>query len=451
MARAGFDGKANQVRRNFVKLLSANEDWGVFPNSYYAATASSASPREKLDGGRKADVCIVGGGFTGLSAALHLAQAGFDVVLLEAHRIGWGASGRNGGQLGTGQRKEQPELEAEFGLPQAKAMWDIATESVELVKNLIETNTIACDLKPGIIHANHRARFDTETALYAEHMREIYGHPITYLSPSELREEVKSPRYSGGTYDPVAAHLHPLKFAQGLAEAAEAAGARFYELSEVIAIDQGPHARTKVKTRSGDVNARHVLLACNGYLNDLEPSIGAKVMPINNFIIATEPLDAEIASGILANDYAVADSKFVVNYFRFSDDKRLLFGGGESYGYRFPKDIKGFVRRAMVDIFPQTKDLRIDYGWGGTLAITMNRLPHLKRVTSSTYSASGYSGHGVGMATMSGKIIADAIAGDASKFDVMAAIQAKDFPGRGAMRQPLLVAAMLWYALRDRL
>ncbi|MFA5538446.1 MAG: FAD-binding oxidoreductase, partial [Gemmobacter sp.] len=195
--------------------------------------------------------------------------------------------------------------------------------------------------------------------------------------------------------------------------------------------------------------AGHVVLACNGYLGGLEPQVAARVMPINNFIIATEPLGGR-ATEILSEPVAVADTRFVVNYWRLSEDGRLLFGGGESYGYRFP-DIVRTVRRPMLQVYPQLADARIDHAWGGTLAITMNRLPCFARPHPNVLSASGYSGHGVAMATMAGKVLAEAVAGRAGRFDLMAGLPAARFPGGGALRWPLLVLAMTWYSLRDRL
>lgn len=432
-----------------MKLLNANERWGEFPRSYYAASVPKAPQRPALSGSIKADVCIIGGGFTGLSAALHLASSGKKVVLLEAHRVGWGASGRNGGQLGSGQRKEQPELEAMYGLDAAHSMWDIAKESVYHVKKLISDHKIDCALKPGIIHANHRARYDREAQELVAHMSKTYNHPMQYLPPEELRNEVKSPRYSAGVLDMESAHLNPLKLALGLARAAEAAGVIIHELSEVLTLDQTSPAI--VTTPHGKVRADFVVIGCNGYLDKLIGSVARNVMPINNFIIATEKLSVSQKEAVIANDFAVADSKFVVNYFRFSEDNRLLFGGRESYGYTYPSNIKNFVRKAMVGIFPQTAPFNIDYGWGGTLAITMNRLPYLRRIAPHIFNASGYSGHGVGMATMSGRIVAEAINGQADRFDVMARIEAKGFPGGSTMRHPLLIAAMLWYSILDRI
>ncbi|MFV0474210.1 MAG: NAD(P)/FAD-dependent oxidoreductase, partial [Pikeienuella sp.] len=403
----------------------------------------------KLQGETRADICVVGGGYTGLSAALHLAERGHDVALLDAQRVGWGASGRNGGQVGSGQRLEQEALEAMLGREHARRLWDLAEEAKALVKALIANHGIDCDFRPGIIHAAHRARLGPELAREAEHLARAYDHPITFLDRAALCEIVGSPAYHAGTMDPSAGHLHPLNFALGLARAAASAGARLHEQSEVVAIDRAGGLR--VRTAEGAVRADQVILACNGYLGRLAPEVAARVMPINNFIIATEPLREDLARRVIANGMAVADTKFVVNYFRLSSDRRLLFGGRESYGYRFPSNIKSFVRKAMLEIYPCLADARVDYGWGGTLAITMNRMPHLTRRPDGLISASGYSGHGVAMATLAGKLAAEAAAGAAERFDILADVPTPRFPGGAALRSPLLVLAMLWYSMRDRL
>lgn len=436
-----------------ASLLHENDQLGRYPNSYYAASVTAPAKRAKLQDRIRADVCIVGAGFTGLSAALSLAAAGRKVVVLDAHRVGWGASGRNGGQLGSGQRVEQPELEDMLGFDQARALWDLAQGAKAYVKDVIARHEISCDLTPGIAHVNHRKRYDADSRALVDHMAKTYDYPLHYLPPHECADLVRSRRYSGGTLDMDAAHLHPLKYALGLASAAEQAGAEIYEESEVTKISRNDPAggKTSVHTATGQVTADEIIIAGNGYIEGLEPRVAAKVMPINNYILATEPLSEAQQRGIIAQDIAVADSKFVVNYYRFSKDGRLLFGGRESYGYKFPRDVAGFVRKAMVGIFPQTQNLAIDYGWGGTLAITMSRLPFLRELEPGLWNASGYSGHGVGMASFSGHLIAQAIMGQRDRFDKMAAIPATSFPGGAKMRAPLLAGAMLWYALRDRI
>ncbi|WHP69825.1 NAD(P)/FAD-dependent oxidoreductase [Phaeobacter inhibens] len=432
-----------------LNLLYSNDRKGTYPNNWYAATATPLAPFAPLQGEARADVCIVGGGYTGLSAALHLAEAGRSVILLEANRVGFGASGRNGGQLGSGQRMEQDGLESLMGEPDAAKLWSLAEDAKDLVKSLIARHGIDCHLKPGIAHACFSKSDVSHEHRYVEHLQTRYGYgDITALDAAALQAICPSPAYVGGSLDMGAGHLHPLSYALGLARAAAAAGVQICEGSEVLDIETG--AQVRLRTDTGRVTADHLILACNGYLGGLNRQVAARVMPINNFIAATEPLGEEAAQ-VLARDVAVADSKFVVNYFRLSHDGRLLFGGGESYGYRFPSDIAATVRKPMTEIFPHLHDVNIDYAWGGTLAITMKRMPYLARLAPNILSASGYSGHGVGTATHAGQLMALAIAGDGDGFDTMARVPAPAFPGGAAMRSPLLALAMTWYALRDRL
>ena len=432
-----------------LSLLYANDTAGKYPDSYYAASAKPLARMDALDSSLVCDVCVIGAGFTGLSAALHLAQAGLDVVLLDAHRVGWGASGRNGGQVGSGQRVEQDELEKRYGSEAAHHLWDIGEESKAIVKSLISEHAIDCDYKPGIMHCMHRERYVAEAREYADKLQNAYDYEhIQFIARDEMREMVGSPGYFGGTLDSDAGHLHPLKFVFGLARAAVAAGVRIFEQSPVESYTSGDPCL--VKTAAGEVRSGYVVLACNGYLGDLDKSVAARVMPINNFIIATEPLGDAGARELIRDDVAVADSRFVINYFRLSADKRLLFGGGENYSYQFPSDIKTFVKKPMLEIYPQLGDVKIDYGWGGTLGITMNRMPHIARLAPTVLSASGYSGHGVAMATLAGKLLCDAIIASSAGFDVMAKVPTLRFPGGAAMRWPLLVLAMTWYSLRDR-
>lgn len=433
-----------------MDILTANDSTGEYPKSWYAATVPTPKAVVTAKGDLSCDVCVVGGGYTGLSAALHLSERGFDVILLDAHRVGFGASGRNGGQVGTGHNRDQDELEKMVGLSQARALWDLSLESVQLVKALIEKHAINCGFSDGVIHADHRKRLVPHSHTYARKMRNEYGYDqIRSLSHEEMREAVGSPAYFGGTLDMGSGHTHPLGFALGLADAARAAGVRIFEGSRVAEITQTSPAI--VKTKSASITAGYVVLGCNGYLGHLQGNVAARVMPINNYIVATEPLSDDTAEALIRNNHAVADSKFVINYFRLSEDRRMLFGGGESYGYRFPSDIAGLVRKPMVSIFPQLADVKIDYAWGGTLGITMNRMPHFSRLQGNIISASGYSGHGVALATLGGKLAAEAIAGQAERFDLMANVPSHKFPGGVVMRWPLLVLAMVWYSMRDRL
>jgi gamma-glutamylputrescine oxidase len=431
-----------------MNLLHANDRPGAYPPSYYAATKTELAALPQLRGAVEADVCIVGGGYTGLSAALHLAQKGVKVVVLEAHRVGFGASGRNGGQVGSGQRQEQDWLEKTMGVEAAHRLWDLAQDSKALVRSLISDHAMPVRFHPGVAHACWTEAEVRHSHAYAAKLARDYGYDqIEPLDRTAIQNLIGSKAYQGGDLDHDAGHIHPLNFALGLAKAATDAGAQIFEASEVHHITQG--ARPVVATAQGRVSCAQVILAANGYLGSLSREIAAKVMPINNFIIATEPL-GERAQEILSKPVAVADTKFVVNYWRLSEDNRLLFGGGESYGYRFP-DILKTVSKPMLQVYPQLKGARIDYAWGGTLAITMNRMPCFARVAPNILSASGYSGHGVAIATLAGKLMAEALTTGSEGFDLMTRLPQPRFPGAGGLRWPLLVLAMTWFSLRDRL
>jgi len=432
-----------------MNILYANDHPGQYPASYYHATAPELNKFASIQGDITCDVCVIGAGYTGLSTALHLAEKNYDVVLLDAHRIGWGASGRNGGQLASGQRVDQRALEKMLGLDQAKTLWQLGQDANALVRDLIAKHNINCDLKDGVVHANHRQRFKKHSQSEADHLNTVYGYDkISFLDQKTIRQLLDTNAYYSGTLDKGAAHLHPLKLAFGLACAAVKVGVRIFENTEVLNLEQTDPA--KITTANGTITTRFAALACNGYLGDLDNKTARHVMPINNFIIATEPLDNNLATSLIANDAAVADSKFVINYYRLSLDNRLLFGGGENYSYAFPKNIKNFVRKPMLEIYPQLKGVKIDYGWGGTLAITMNRLPFMKHLKPNILTAGGYSGEGLGMGTFAGKLMADAIDGTASKFDIMSALPNQKFPGGKISRAPLLALAMLYYSLRDK-
>lgn len=433
-----------------MNLLSINDRAGQYPKSYYASVSNQLEEFSHVTGEVKCDVCIIGAGYMGLSSALHLAQKGYDVILLDAQRVGFGASGRNGGQVGQGQRLEQDELEDMLGKEKAHGLWNIATQSVDLVRELSKSNLVECDFHEGIIHADHRKRYVKDSLEYAQKLQDDYGYnKIRGLEQDEIRQMVKSDAYYGGTLDMGAGHINPLAYAFGLARMAQAAGVRIFEQSQVTKITQSSPAI--VETKHAKITAEFLILACNGYLGALDKKVASIVMPINNYIVATEPLSAEQKQSLLSDNYAVADSKFVVNYFRFSDDDRLLFGGTESYGYRFPTDIASKVRKPMASIYPQLKNIKIDYAWGGTLAITMNRMPHFEQLKGNILSLSGFSGHGVAMATLAGQIAADAIAGQAERFDLMAELPHTRFPGGPKLRTPLLALAMLYYSMRDKL
>jgi gamma-glutamylputrescine oxidase len=428
-----------------MNLLYANDRPGAYPASWYAAVTPLLTPFPALAGDTRADVAIVGGGYTGLSAALHLAERGQDVVLIDAHRVGWGASGRNGGQLGSGQRQTQDVLERMVGRDHARVLWDLAEDSKAIVRDLVARHGIDCALTPGIAYAGTTPAAARHYAAYAEHLARDYGYAqATALTRADMADFLHAPGYHGGLLDMGAAHLNPLAYALGLARAARDAGVRIHEMTEATRVEAGA-----VMTARGRIRADHVILACNGYLGGLHGHVAARVMPINNFIVATEPLGTRMDE-VLSRPVAVADSNFVVNYFR-RDGDRLIFGGGETYGWRFPRDIAGLVRRPLERVFPQLRGVGITHAWGGTLAITMARMPLFARLPGGLLSASGYSGHGVGTATLAGRMLADAVAGEGAAFDAMARVPIPAFPGGTALRHPVLVLAMTWYALRDRL
>lgn len=433
-----------------MDLLTANDDQGKYPASYYAETAETLPPFPAAKGALGCDVCVVGAGFMGLSTAWHLAMRGYDVILLDAQRIGFGASGRNGGQVSVGQRVEQDALEGMVGAEHARQLWDIGVQAAQIVRDLCQRPEVKTPFHDGVIHTVHRRRDHPYNQQFVDHMVSTYGYDkLRVLEPEECRHMVNSPAYHGGVLDMGSGHVNPLELALGLARLAVSAGVRIFEQSKVTEITQGTPAL--VTTEHASISAGHVVMGCNGYLGRMDGHVAKHVMPINNFIVATEPMDRESQETIIRNNYAVADSKFVINYFRFSDDHRMLFGGTESYGYKFPADIGAAVRKPMAEIFPQLADARIDYAWGGTLGITMNRMPHFERLSGNILSLSGFSGSGVALATLAGQIAAEAISGQAERFDVMARVPSHPFPGGPWLRSPLLVLAMLWYSLRDRL
>ncbi|UCH39449.1 MAG: FAD-binding oxidoreductase [Gammaproteobacteria bacterium] len=432
------------------KLVQDRSDTGHYPASYYEATRNRKLELETLDGSCRTDVCIIGGGYTGLSSALHLAERGYDVVLLEARKPGWGASGRNGGQVCSGQRKDQVTLTQMVGADAARHFWELAEAAKDTVRQLVAEHQIDCDLKPGIAHPNHKSGYDEDSRRYVDFLRKEYDYDqIEFLERDAMAELVGSEGYCGGSLDMGAGHLHPLNYALGLAAAALAAGARIYRDSPVSGYREGKPNR--VQTTTGVIEADHIVLACNGYLGKLEKRVAGKIMPLNNFVVATEPLGDEQLRRINPRDIAIADSRFVVNYYRLSADKRLLFGGGENYRQNFPTDIASFVRKPMLQVYPQLADTRIDYAWGGTLAVTLNRMPHFGRLGNSIYFAQGYSGQGVAMASLAGKLIADALSGEAENFDLFGKIPTRSFPGGDLLRWPGMVLGMSYYALRDRL
>jgi len=418
-------------------------------NNYYSATAQGVHDHSTLVGSEKADVCVIGGGFTGLSTALNLAERGFNVVLLEAERIGYGASGRCGGLIGSGQRKDVLEAEQMFGFDTSKRLWDLAEAAKAEIRDRVTKHSIDCDLQKGQLVGVHKKRYRGWASVLSEALADRYQYPDTHALDAEAtRAMVATDSFLEGFFDPNAATIHPLNYALGLASACRDVGVRMFDGSRVTGYTQDDPAT--VTTDAGSVTAAFIVLACNGYLRKLEPRVAGKMMPINNFIIATEPLGEDRASQLISGRYGIHDTRFVVNYFRLSDDNRLLFGGGENYRRGFPRDIATFVRPAMLKIFPQLDDVAIDFAWGGTLSVTVNRLPHIGRLPPNLFFAQGYSGHGISTANFAGVVIAEAIAGTAERFDAFTKLPIRTFPGGTLLRYPGMVLGMVYYALKDR-
>lgn len=429
--------------------LYRNDKPGHFPDSWYAASTETPRLRPKLTGAQRADVCVVGAGYTGLWAALTLARKGLSVIVLDAHRAGFGASGRNGGQVGSGYNTGQAWIEKKLGQTRAHALWDLAEEGKSQLRAFCADHAPEARYAPGVAHGAYTPAEAREYQAEAEHLAQAYGYTeITAMDRPSMQDLVKTGLYKGGVIDRGAGHLHPLRYALALARAAEAAGAVLHDRSEVSRIQHGSPAI--VTTDTGRVTADYVIIAGNGYLPNIEGQISARVMPINSFIGATEPLKDRWRD-VLAEDIAVADSKFVVNYYRMSEDRRFLFGGRESYGIGFPRDIQTALAARMTQLFPQLRGVRLDYVWGGSLGITMTRLPCLQRLAPNILSGAGFSGHGVALSGMAGRVMAEAVAGQAGSFDVMSSLPTPRFPGGSSLRAPLLTLAMTWYSLRDRL
>lgn len=417
--------------------------------SYYAATANPFPVQSALQGEEQADVVIIGGGFTGLSAALHAAEAGFSVVLLEGKRIGWGASGRNGGQLIPGMRWGAVELVERFGEDRAARLLRLSLEAMDMVRGRIARHGIACDLRPGHFHAAAKPAHFDDMQREVDLLHRLIGYDsVSAVAPQDVPEQVASPLYHGGMFNANGGHFHPLNYALGLAQAALDAGVRIFEESQVKSLRHGDPV--KATTPLGSVTARFGVLACDAFMGELEPGLGRWTMPVANYNVATAPLGEEQAKALIPTGAAVSDSKFVLNYYRLSADHRLIFGGGEKYTPAPPADIAGFVRPYIERVFPQLRGVAIDHAWGGLVGVTVNRLPHFGRI-NDTFYAHGWSGHGALLTTLAGSLIAEAMHGSAERFDQFANLPGTPFPGGPLLRHPLYVAGMLWYALRDRL
>ncbi|MBZ9737272.1 FAD-binding oxidoreductase [Mesorhizobium sp. CA15] len=417
--------------------------------SWYEDTVGSRPEYPALDGDRICDVVIIGGGFTGLSAAAHLAKAGADVVLIDAYRFGDGASGRNGGQLGTGQRAWAEELEAEYGLSRAKALFDLAEEAKAHLLDFAAANAIDIDYMPGQLSVAHKRRYVDDYRRHAEIMASRFGYPhISFMDAAETAERLGSTRYFGGTRDTGTGHIHPLKLVVGTAKVAAAAGAHLFEQTPSTGIVSNG-GKVTVTTPRGTITADKCLVGVNAYGGNLEPVSAAHIMPIGSFIGATVPLGA--TSKVLPGGESVDDSRFVVRYFRKSKDGRLLFGGREIYAVNDPKDIHIHIRRQIAELYPDLKDVEITHGWGGYVGITVPRKPFVREVMPKVISIGGYSGHGVMLSNFFGKLYAETVAGNRDRLKLIEDLKIPAFPGGRRLRAPLLFLALNWFALRDRI
>lgn len=421
-----------------------------YPPSWYAASAEPLPPQPPLEGDLDADVCILGAGYVGLSAALELAEAGYRVVVLEAERIGWGASGRNGGQVIFGWGCSEAKLEALLGRDDARRMFDWSLESVRLIHERRERYGIDCDWRAGHCHVAIKPRQVRELHGWQEDLARHYAYPLPWLDRDALRARLDSPRYLGGLYDERSGHLHPLKYALGLGRAALARGVRICEGSRVLGIEHGP--RPVLRTSRGRVRCDFAVLAGNALVKGIAPELDRRIMPVGTYIAATRPLGEERARALIRNDMAVADINWALDYFRLSADHRLLFGGRASYSNFQPPNLAWVMARRLRKVFPQLASEPFEHVWGGTIDISLNRAPHWGRIGhDNVYFAQGFSGHGVNVTGLAGKVIGEAVRGQAERLDAFARIPHRDFPGGRTFRTPLLVAAMAWYKLRDAL
>ncbi|NUY04143.1 NAD(P)/FAD-dependent oxidoreductase [Paraburkholderia youngii] len=429
-----------------------NKEQGVVEDSYYEASVTRAQPHPPLQEKLNADVCVIGAGYAGLSCALELAESGFDVALLEAQRIGWGASGRNGGHaiVGFGDEGEDA-IEHQCSREVARRAWDVSLEGMRLLEDRLVRFGIDCHYRRGYLTLAVSDRKAEQLMNWVRRTRDRYDYPLEWLGRTALDAHIASQRFAAGVYDAGSGHLHPLLYCLGLGEAARHAGVRIFENSAVSRLDRG--ARPAVKTAEGEVSCDRVVMAGNVYLGEFgdhpAPEIEARIMPVGTYMIATEPLTSARADALMPGRAAASDNNLILDYFRLSADHRLLFGAGETYDATTPRNLIDRMRRRMTGVFPQLADVNIEYAWGGFVDVTMNRAPDLGRIGDNLYYVQGFSGHGLVFAGMAGKILADAIGGDASRFDVFSRIRHRRFPGGKRLRTQALVLGMWYYKLRE--
>lgn len=422
--------------------------------SYYEASVVRDAPQPALDQTVQADVVVVGGGFAGLSAAIELADRGLRVVVLEAERVGFGASGRNGGQAIVGYASGQEPFESQLGLDDARRAWHMSIEAIDLIKERIQRFGIDCDWVPGYLYVADSPRKARQLLGDLEAQASRYGFTCDIATGDEVPRLIGSGRYHAAAYENTSGHLHPLKYALGLARAARSLGVQVFEGTAARTLDHTPQG-VSITTARGGVNARFAVLAGNCMLPEVSPQLArplhSRIMPVGTYIVGTSPLDPALCRRLIPSNGAVCDNNFVLDYFRFSADRRMLFGGRVSYTTMTPPRLKEVMRQRMVAIFPELSDAEVDHVWGGFVDISMNRAPDFGRLSPQVYYLQGFSGHGVALTGLAGRLVAEAIEGQAERFDVFARLQHRPFPGGAMLRTPALALGMLWYRLKDAL
>jgi gamma-glutamylputrescine oxidase len=434
-------------------------DRSLARHSYYAATAPRPQRFAPLPGGdHGCDVAVVGGGFAGLSAAIELRDRGFDVMLLEANEVGAGASGRNGGQAIHGLACDMTTVEDQLGRDDARRVYAMSLEALDLIRQRCQRFGIDCEWRDGYLGVATNARKARALHDDAQRLAARYDHELTWIEAADLPRWIASPRYVAGAYDARSGHLHPLKYALGLASAAASLGARLHESTAVTGLRRDGTSVVLETAAGARVRARHALLAGNVYLPEigpaLAPSLAARIMPVGTYIVASEVLPEALAASLIPCGAAVCDNNFVLDYFRLSADHRLLYGGRVSYSTATPGDLEASMARRMAVTFPALKGVGVTHAWGGFVDISMNRAPDFGRVAAygdAVYYLQGFSGHGVALTGLAGRVVAEAIAGDAGRFDVFARLKHRGFPGGPALRTPALVLGMAYYRLKDLL
>ena len=418
--------------------------------NFYRYSVDDLYINNKLENNLDVDICVIGGGLTGIISALSLINKGYNVALLEARKIGWGASGRNGGQLGVGMRKDQFFLEKKLGIYHAKELWKLGLEAVNEAKDLIKKYKIDCALQNGVLVAGSYKKNKNEFLDEIDYMQKNYGFDkFEYFNLNKIKEEINSNKYYSGILNKNSYHLNPLKLLLGLAKQLINLNVSILQNTPVTTIEETSDG-VKIITNKNIVKAKYVVVGCNGYLDNLLGKIRNKFMPINNYIIATEPLGEIKAKQLIKNNYAVCDTRFIIDYYRFSEDWRMIFGGGETYTASFNHNSKNFVKERMTKVFPELKNYNIEYSWGGTLAITVNRLPNFgTMINGKLIYAHGYSGHGLALSTLAGKLIAEKISGFPDRFNFFESIKHISIPGGDFFRRPLYSTAIAYYKMRD--